>query len=56
MHAITVNDPLNPNEPLIILLALKGITIYFLVRKPKANKYEDKAIPQIYMTSEALVW
>ena len=38
-HAIIVNDLLNLNEPLIILLALKGVTSYFLFRKPKVSEY-----------------
>ena len=40
-HAIIVDDPLNPNEPLIILLALKGFKIYFPSRKTNASEYED---------------
>ena len=40
-HTIIVNDMLNPNEPLIILLALKGVTSYFPSRKPKSSEYED---------------
>ena len=54
-HAIIVNDPLNPNEPLMIPLALKGVTIYFPSRKPKANEYKDEYIPHIDMTSKATV-
>ena len=34
-HAIVVDDPLKPNQPLIILSVLKGVTSYFLSRKPK---------------------
>ena len=37
-HAIIVDDLLNPNEPLVILLALKGITNYLMSRKPKASE------------------
>ena len=55
-HAIIVDDPLNPNEPLIILLALKGVTIYFPSRNPKASEYEDESITHIDMTSEDPVW
>ena len=55
-HAIIVDDPLNPNEPLVIPLALKGFTSYFLSRKPWASKYEDESIPHIDMKIEAPVW
>ena len=34
-HAMIVNDLLNPNEPLIILLELKGFTSYFPSRKSR---------------------
>ena len=47
---------MNPNEPLIILLALKGVTSYFLFSNPKASEYEDEYILYIDMTSKAPVW
>ena len=34
-HTIIVDDPLKPNEPLIILLVLKGVTSYLRSWKPK---------------------
>ena len=39
-HTIIVDDPLNPNETLIILLVLKGVTSYFLSRKSIASEYK----------------
>ena len=56
MHTIIVDDQLNPNEPLIIPLAFKGVPSYFSYRNPKASEYEDEYIPQIDMTSEAPLW
>ena len=35
--AIIVDDPLNPNEPLVIPLALKGVMRYFLYRNSKES-------------------
>ena len=55
-HAIIVNDPMNPNEALIIPLVLKGFTSYFSSRKPIASEYEDESILHIDITSEAPVW
>ena len=55
-HAIIFDDPLNPNEPLIIMLLLNGVGGYFLSRKPRASEYEDDSIPHIDMTSKAPVW
>ena len=37
MHAIIVDDPLNPNEPLVIPLALKGVMSYLLSRNLRAS-------------------
>ena len=55
-HSIIVDDPLNPNEPLVILLALKWVTIYFPSRKLRVIEYEDETIPHINITREAPVW
>ena len=55
-HSIIVDDPLNPTEPLVISLSLKGITSYLLSRKPRVSEYEDESIPHIDMTSKAPVW
>ena len=55
-HPIIVYDPLNPNEPLIIPLVLKGVNSYLPSRKPRSSEYEDYLIPHINMTSKALVW
>ena len=38
-HAIIVDDFMNPNEPLIISLILKGVTIYFLSSISRASEY-----------------
>ena len=55
-HTIIVGTPLNPNEPLVIPLALKGDTSYLSSRKPRESEYEDELIPHIDMKSEAPVW
>ena len=55
-HAIIFDDPMNPNEPLITLLVLKGVTGYLLSRKPIASEYIDESIPHIYIIIEAPVW
>ena len=54
-HAIIVDDPLNPNEPLIIPSALKGVTSHLPSRKPKTSDYEDEYILHIDITSKAPV-
>ena len=54
-HTIIANDPLNPNEPLVILLALKEVTNYLPSRNPRASEYEYESIPHIDTTSKAPV-
>ena len=55
-HAIEVDDPLDPSEPLIIPLQIKGVTSYFSVRKPTVDEYEDEDLPHITMTAEGPEW
>ena len=55
-HDIIVDGLLNPNEPLIVRLVLKGVTSYFLSRKPRSSEYEDESILHMGMTSKAPVW
>ena len=55
-HAIIVNESLNPNQPLIILVMLKGVTIYLPYISTIESDYEDESILNIDMTSESLVW
>ena len=55
-HTTIVDEPLNPNKPLIILIVLKGFTSYFPSRKPRASEYEDDSIPHIEMTRKPPVW
>ena len=51
-HSITSNDPLNPNEPLVSLLVLKGVASYLLSMKPRASEDEYELIPHIEITSK----
>ena len=55
-HAIIVNAPLNPNNPPIIPLMLKGVTSYSPYRRPRASDYEDESMPHIDITRESLLW
>ena len=55
-RSIIVNNPLNPNEPLVIPLSLKGFTVYLTSRKSREKEYEDESITHINITNEAPVW
>ena len=46
-----MNDPLDPQQPLIIPLQLKGMTSYFPIRKPAIEEFEDPDLPHISMTA-----
>ena len=50
-HAVIMNDSLNPQEPLIIPLQLKGMMNYFPIRKPAIEEFEDPDLPHISMTA-----
>ena len=54
-HTIIVDDPLNPNAPLVIPLVLKRVTSYLPSRKPRASEYENFSIINIDMTGKATV-
>ena len=47
---------MNPSEPLIIPLVLKGINSYFSYMNTRAHEYEDESIPHIDMARKAPVW
>ena len=55
-HAVVMNDPLDPQEPLIIPLQLKGVTSYFPIRKPTVGEFEDPDLPHISMTATGPNW
>ena len=50
-HVIIVNEPLNPNQLLIIPLVFRGVTSYLPSRKTRASEYKDESIPHIDITS-----
>ena len=43
-------------NPWSSMLALEGVTSYFLSRNPRVSEYEDETIPHIDMISKAPVW
>ena len=38
-HSIIVDDLLNPNEPLVIMLALMGVSSYLPSSNPRISEY-----------------
>ena len=55
-HATELVDPFDNIHPLIILLQLNGVTIYFDVYFPSVAEYENDDIPKIHLTVEEPPW
>jgi hypothetical protein len=56
VHAIKVNDPMDPDATLLISLLLRGVISCFNVCCPSTDNFEDEDIPKIVMTYEFPMW
>ncbi len=56
MHALTINDPDNPLQPVIIPLILRGVTLLLNVRTMTIDEFHSQDYPQLHLTSETLTW
>jgi hypothetical protein len=55
-HALTVKDPHNPAQTVILPLALRGVTSLFNVRTPTLDEWNSDAFMRLSLTSESLTW
>ena len=55
-HTVIIDDPLDPQEPLIIPLQLKSVTSYFPIRKPIVEEFENSDLPHISMIATGPTW
>jgi hypothetical protein len=55
-HALTVKDPHNPAQTVILLLALQGVTSLLNVRAPTLDEWNSDAFTRLSLTSESLTW
>jgi hypothetical protein len=55
-HALTINDPDNPFQPVILPLTLRGVTPLLNVRTVTINEFNGQDYPQLHLTSETLTW
>ncbi len=55
-HALTMTDPNNPLQPVILLLTLRGVTSLLNVRTVTINEFNSQDYPQLHLTSETLTW
>jgi hypothetical protein len=55
-HALTVKDPYNPAQTVILPLALRGVTSLLNVRAPTLDDWNSDAYTRLPLTSESLTW
>jgi hypothetical protein len=55
-HALTVNNPHNPAQTVILLLALQGVTLLLNVRAPTLDEWNSDTFTRLSLTSESLTW
>ena len=55
-HALTIKDPDNPLQPVIIPLNLRGVTLLLYVRPVTIDEFNSLDHPRLHLTSETLTW
>ncbi len=56
MHALTINDPDNPLQLVILPLTLRGVMSLLNVRTVTINLFNSQDFPRLPLTSETLTW
>ena len=52
IHALTITDPNNPLQPVILPLTLRGVTLLLNVRTVTINEFNSQDYPGLHLTSE----
>ncbi len=55
-HALSINDPNNPLQPVILPLILRGAMSLLNVRPVTINEFNSQECPRLHLTSETLTW
>ena len=55
-HALTIKDPNNPIQPVILPLNLRGVTSLLYVRPVTIDEFNSLDHPRLHLTSETLTW
>jgi hypothetical protein len=55
-HALTLTDPDNPLQPVILPLDLRGVTSLLYMRNVTPDEYDSGQYPRLHLTSETLTW
>ncbi len=53
-HALTMTDPNNPLQPVILPLTLRGVTSLLNVQTVTIDKFNSQDYPRLHLTSETL--
>jgi hypothetical protein len=55
-HALTIRDPHQPAQTVILQLALQGVTSLLNVRGITLDEWNSDTFKQLHLTSETLTW
>ncbi len=55
-HELTIRDPHQPAQTVILQLALQGVTSLLNVRGITLDEWNSDAFKWLYLTSETLTW
>ncbi len=55
-HALTLTDPNNPLQPVILPLILRGVTLVLNVTRVTINEFNSHDYLRLHLTSETLTW
>jgi hypothetical protein len=55
-HALTLTDPNNPLQPVILPLILRGVILVLNVRSTTINEFNCHDYLRLHLTSETLTW
>jgi hypothetical protein len=55
-HALTLTDPDNPLQPVILPLILRGVILVLNVRSVTINEFNSHDYLKLHLTSETLTW
>jgi hypothetical protein len=55
-HALTIQDPHDPVQMVILPLALRGVTSLLDVRTPSFDKWNSSHFMRLHLTSKTLTW
>ncbi len=56
MHALTIIDPHQPAQTVILRLALQGVTLLLNVKGITLDEWNSDAFKRLHLTSETLTW